>query len=93
MTLSSHPGPSQLKPLYKDLPPVCPTPLPSVQLGQAPLFAQSPGWPLSQGLPQGRGQAVMSPGGADLACCCKVYWGEQPQDLVSDVKGENRERV
>ena len=36
---------------------------------------------------------MVSPGGADLPCCGQVHWGEQSQDLVSDVEGKEGEGV
>ena len=93
MTLSSHPSPPELEPLHKDLSPVRAAPSPPLQLGHTALLTQPPWWPLTQGLPQGGGQAVVSPGGADLPCCGQVHWGEQSQDLISDVEGEEGEGV
>ena len=36
---------------------------------------------------------MVSPGGADPARCSQVHRGQQSQDLVSDVEGEEGERV
>ena len=93
MTLTPQPGSPKFEPLHKNLSPVSAAPSPPLQLCSAALLAEAPGRALAQGLPQGRCQAVVAPGGAHPACCSQGHRGQQPQDLVGDVEGEQGERV